>query len=84
MRIINIDLSQDTRCPQKVFGGNAREHNESKLIVKLPDRMIQNDISYYFFEFQTVLGEYIVSPNIYKASLIDKNKISARCKMKLK
>ena len=76
MRIINIDLSQDFRCPQKVFGGNAREHNESKLIVKLPDRMIQNDISYYFFEFQTVLGEYIVSPNIYKASLIDKNKIS--------
>lgn len=76
MRIINIDLSQDSRCPQKVFGGNAREHNESKLIVKLPDRMIQNDISYYFFEFQTVLGEYIVSPNIYKASLIDKNKIS--------
>ena len=76
MRIIDIDLSQDSRCPQKVFGGNAREHNESKLIVKLPDRMIRNDISYYFFEFQTVMGEYIVSPNIYKADLIDKNKIT--------
>lgn len=76
MRIINIDLSQDTRCPQKVFGGNAREHNESKLVVKLPERMLRNDISYYYFEFQTVLGEHIVSPNIDKNRLLDGNKIS--------
>lgn len=76
MRIINIDLSQDTRCPQKVFGGNAREHNESKLVVKLPERMLREDISYYYFEFQTVLGEHIVSPNIYKNELSDGNKIS--------
>lgn len=76
MRIINIDLSQDTRCPQKVFGGNAREHNESKLVVKLPERMLRDDISYYYFEFQTVLGEHIVSPNIYKNELSDGNKIS--------
>lgn len=76
MRIINIDLSQDTRCPQKVFGGNAREHNESKLIVKLPERILRDDISYYYFEFQTVLGEHIVSPNIYKSELLDGNKIS--------
>lgn len=76
MRIINIDLSQDARCPQKVFGGNAREHNESKLIVKLPERILRDDISYYYFEFQTVLGEHIVSPNIYKNELSDGNKIS--------
>lgn len=76
MRIINIDLSQDARCPQKVFGGNAREHNESKLVVKLPERMLRDDISYYYFEFQTVLGEHIVSPNIYKNELSDGNKIS--------
>ena len=76
MRIINIDLSQDARCPQKVFGGNAREHNESKLVVKLPERMLRDDISYYYFEFQTVLGEHIVSPNIYKNELSGGNKIS--------
>lgn len=76
MRIINIDLSQDTRCPQKVFGGNAREHNESKLVVKLPERMLRDDISYYYFEFQTVLGEHIVSPNIDKNRLLDGNKAS--------
>lgn len=76
MRIINIDLSQDTHCPQKVFGGNAREHNESKLVVKLPERMLRDDISYYYFEFQTVLGEHIVSPNIDKNRLLDGNKVS--------
>lgn len=76
MRTINIDLSRDSHCPQKVFGGNAGEHNESKIIVKLPERMIQEDISYYYFEFQTALGEHIVSPNIYVNELIDENKIS--------
>ena len=76
MRIINIDLSQDyTHTPQRIFGGNAGEHNESKVIVTLPNRLLREDISYYYFEFQTVLGEHITSSNIYKSNL-NENKIS--------
>lgn len=76
MRIINIDLSQDAHCSQKIFGGYAREHNETQLVVKLPERMIRTDISYYYIEFQTILGEHIVSPSIYINELIDGSKIS--------
>ena len=77
MREIHIDLSSDYYLQQpKVFGGYVGEHNESKLIVKLPDRMIRDDISYYYFEFQTVLGEHITSPNVYKNTLSTDNEIS--------
>lgn len=76
MRIVNVDLSQEFFCSRKMFGGNAGEHNETKLVVKLPKRMLQDDISYYYFEFQTILGEHIVSPNIYKSELLDGDKIS--------
>ena len=77
MRYVSIDLSSDNYLQQpQVFGGYAGEHNESKLVVKLPDRMIRDDISYYYFEFQTVLGEHITSPNIYKNTLSSDNEIS--------
>lgn len=77
MREIHIDLSSDYYLQQiKVFGGYVREHNESKLVVKLPNRMIRDDISYYYFEFQTVLGEHITSPNVYKNTLSTHNEIS--------
>lgn len=77
MREIHIDLSSDNYLQNpKVFGGYAGEHNESKLLVKLPDRMIRDDISYYYFEFQTVLGEHITSPNVYKNTLSTNNEIS--------
>lgn len=77
MREIHIDLSSDYYLQQpKVFGGYVGEHNESKLIVKLPNRMIRDDISYYYFEFQTVLQEHITSPNIYKNTLSSDNEIS--------
>lgn len=77
MREIHIDLSSDYYLQQpKVFGGYVGEHNESKLIVKLPNRMIRDDISYYYFEFQTVLQEHITSPNVYKNTLSTNNEIS--------
>lgn len=77
MREIHIDLSSDYYLqPPKVFGGYVGEHNESKLIVKLPNRMIRDDISYYYFEFQTALGEHITSPNVYKNTLSSDNEIS--------
>ena len=77
MREIHIDLSSDYYLQQpKVFGGYVGEHNESKLVVKLPNRMIRDDISYYYFEFQTVLGEHITSPNVYKNTLSADNAIS--------
>lgn len=77
MREIHIDLSSDYYLQQpKVFGGYAGEHNESKLLIKLPDRMIRDDIDYYYFEFQTVLEEHITSPNVYKNNLSNDNEIS--------
>ena len=77
MREIHIDLSSDYYLQQpKVFGGYVGEHNESKLIVKLPNRMIRDDISYYYFEFQTAIGEHITSPNVYKNTLSADNAIS--------
>ena len=76
MRIVNIDLSQDMRSPQKIFGGYAGEHKETKLVVTLPSRLLTNDISYYYFDFQTAFNEHITSPNIYKNELVDENKIT--------
>ena len=77
MREIHIDLSSDNYLQQpKVFGGYEGEHNETKLIVTLPSRLLTNDISYYYFDFQTAVDEHITSPNIYKNELVDGNKIS--------
>ena len=75
MRKICIDLSQDNRYVQKIFAGFVEEHNETELEVILPTRMLNNDISYYYFKFQTATEEVINSLNIYKSSLIDGNKI---------
>lgn len=72
MRIINIDLSQDSNCPQKVFGGYAGEHNETKIVVTLPERLVESNASYYYFEFYTIHNERITSPNIYA---VDDNNI---------
>ena len=45
MREIYIDLSNDNYLQQpKVFGGYEGEHNEKKLIVTLPSRLLTNDI----------------------------------------
>lgn len=66
MRIVKIDLSSDQNYPQCVFGGYTGENNETKLVVKLPLRMIREDVSYYYFDFHTIYNEQITSPNIYK------------------
>ena len=69
MRTINIDLSRDETHPQKIFGGYAKEHNETELVVTLPTRIISEDIAYYYFEFQTIYGTHLASPNIPKNEL---------------
>lgn len=51
MREIRIDLSDD-KCSPKVFGGYVGEHNETKVIIKLPDRMLTDDITEYQFVFK--------------------------------
>lgn len=77
MREIHIDLSSDNHLQQlKVFGGYVGEHKETKLVVTLPSRLLTNDISYYYFDFQTALDEHITSPNIYKRELVDGNKVT--------
>lgn len=68
MRYVKIDLSSDQNYPQRVFGGYAGEHNETKLIVTLPSRMVSEDVSYYYFDFHTVYNEQITSPNIYEVN----------------
>ena len=51
MREIYVDLSDD-HCSPVVFGGYIGEHNETKVIIKLPDRMLTNDITKYQFVFK--------------------------------
>ena len=56
MREIHIDLSDD-KCSPVVFGGYIGEHNETKVIIKLPDRMLTNDITKYQFIFKNFKNE---------------------------
>lgn len=51
MREIHIDLSND-KCSSAVFGGYIGEHNATKVIIKLPNRMLTNDITKYQFVFK--------------------------------
>lgn len=51
MREICVDLSEDKYSPV-VFGGYLGEHNETKIVVKLPERMLTNDITKYQFVFK--------------------------------
>lgn len=56
MREIRVDLSDD-KCSPVVFGGHIGEHNETKVIIKLPDRMLTNDITKYQFVFKNSKNE---------------------------
>lgn len=56
MREVFIDLSDD-KCSPVVFGGFIGEHNETKVIIKLPDRMLTNDITKYQFVFKNSKNE---------------------------
>ena len=51
MREVYVDLSND-KCSPVVFGGYIGEHNETKVIIKLPDRMLTKDITKYQFVFK--------------------------------
>lgn len=75
MRTIEIDLSTDNNI--QIFGGYQGEHNESELIVTLPSRLISPEISYYYFDFETPIGEHISSVNITISNVIN-NKISIK------
>ena len=74
MREIRIDLSDD-QCSPVVFGGYVGEHNETKLIIKLPDRMLANDITKYQFVFKNSKNE-IQSNNPVDLSDINNGNIS--------
>lgn len=64
MRIVNIDLSNDTPISDLIFCGYVGEHNETQIVVTLPTSMLSNDIDFYNFEFTTTFGEYVKSDNI--------------------
>ncbi len=67
MRTINVDLSQDTQYLQSKFCGYAGEHNETLLTVALPERLLTDDVNYYYFEFETPFGDHITSPGLTKS-----------------
>ena len=74
MREIRIDLS-DNKCSPVVFGGCAGEHNETKVIIKLPDRMLTDDITKYQFIIKNSKNE-IQSDNVADLSDINNGNIS--------
>ena len=74
MREIRIDLS-DNKCSPVVFGGYAGEHNETKVIIKLPDRMLTDDITKYQFIIKNSKNE-IQSENVVDLSDINNGNIS--------
>ena len=74
MREIRVDLSDD-KCSPVVFGGYIGEHNETKVIIKLPDRMLTNDITKYQFVFKNPKNE-VQSDNIVELSDINNGNIS--------
>lgn len=70
MRIVYVDLSSDINT-NSLFGGYEGEHKATLLTVKLPNRMIGNNIDYYKFCFETASGEYIESDGISASVLCD-------------
>ena len=74
MREIRVDLSDD-KCSPVVFGGYVGEHNETKVIIKLPNRMLTNDITKYQFVFKNSKNE-IQSDNTVELSDISNGNIS--------
>ena len=75
MRIVTVDLSQDSGYSAQLFGGYAGEHNETKLIVSLPQRLL-SDATHYYFDFQTAYNEHITSPRINASKITEENKLS--------
>ena len=60
MRTVYVDLSSDI-CIKPIFAGYEGEHNATQLTVKIPNRMIINNVDYYTFCFELPTGECIES-----------------------
>lgn len=75
MRDIHIDLSDD-KCSPVVFGGYVGEHNETKVVIKLPNRMLTSDITKYQFVFKNSKNE-IQADNVVDISDIKNGNISS-------
>ena len=75
MREVYIELS-DEKCSPVVFGGYIGEHNETKVIVKLPDRMLTDDITKYQFAFKNSENKLQLE-NVVDISDIDNGNISS-------
>ena len=74
MREIHVDLSNDN-CSPVVFGGYIGEHNATKVILKLPHRMLTNDITKYQFVFKNSENELQLN-NLVDTSDINNGNIS--------
>lgn len=74
MRKIYIDLSDDKHSPV-VFGGYVGEHNETKVIIKLPDRILTKDITEYKIIFKNSKNE-VQSDNAVDLTDISNGNIS--------
>lgn len=74
MREVFIDLSDD-KCSPVVFGGYIGEHNETKVVIKLPDRMLTNDITKYQFVFRNSKNE-VQSDNVVDLSDINNGNVN--------
>lgn len=75
MRNVHIDLSNDT-CAPAVFSGYIGEHSETKIVIKLPPRMLTDDITKYQFVFRNSKNE-IQKNNIVDVSDINNGNVSA-------
>lgn len=75
MREIYVDLSDD-KCSPVVFGGYIGEHNATKVIIKLPNRMLTNDITKYQFVFKNSENK-LQTDNVVDISDIHNGNISS-------
>lgn len=60
-RTVYFDFSNEPQVPPYQFGGYENEHNATRLLVKLPAAFSSPDIKTISFDFQTSLGETILS-----------------------
>lgn len=64
IRTVFFDFSKEQQASPYQFGGYEHEHNATELEVKLPATFTSSDISYITFDFQTSLGETVISGKI--------------------
>ena len=64
MRELEFDLRSDKKSAVYCFGGYQKEHNETKISVRLPQRMQSEDDAQYRFVFETAEEELVFSPPV--------------------